>query len=237
MNQLRPFFKYFGSKWRASGLYPEPLLDTIVEPFAGSAGYSLRYPHKEVILNEIDPVVFSIWKYLIGVKESEIEQLPDLGEDQSVDELDVCQEARDLIGFWINVGISTPRKRMCSWAKNSTNLFWGPKVRKRIVGQLPHIRHWRVYNLDYKDLPDFGVATWYIDPPYVGKLGFEYIYGPNQIDYDHLSKWCRSRRGRVIVSEGEGAKWLPFEELGYFNGAKNTVLGGRKVLENIWVRH
>ncbi len=60
---LRPFFGYYGGKWRdAIKHYPEPQHDTIVEPFAGSAGYSLRYANRKVILCEIDPVLASVWQ-------------------------------------------------------------------------------------------------------------------------------------------------------------------------------
>ena len=35
---LRPFFGYYGGKWRdAVKHYPEPAFETIIEPFAGSA--------------------------------------------------------------------------------------------------------------------------------------------------------------------------------------------------------
>ncbi|MFL6862652.1 MAG: hypothetical protein ACJ8DZ_06610, partial [Allosphingosinicella sp.] len=59
-------------------LYPAPRYNTIIEPFAGSAGYSLRYHERTVILYEIDPVVVAVWKYLIGVTPREILAIPDL---------------------------------------------------------------------------------------------------------------------------------------------------------------
>jgi hypothetical protein len=40
---VRPFFSFFGSKWRVAPHYPAPERDLIIEPFAGSAGYSLRH--------------------------------------------------------------------------------------------------------------------------------------------------------------------------------------------------
>lgn len=70
MNELKPFFTYFGGKYRLAPKYPKPMYNTIVEPFAGSAGYSLRYPEREVILNDLDPVISGIWEYLINVKEA-----------------------------------------------------------------------------------------------------------------------------------------------------------------------
>jgi hypothetical protein len=32
---LRPFWRYYGGKWRAAPRYPAPRYDTIIEPFAG----------------------------------------------------------------------------------------------------------------------------------------------------------------------------------------------------------
>jgi hypothetical protein len=38
---LRPLFGLYGAKWRLAGRLPSPEHDDVVEPFAGSAGYSL----------------------------------------------------------------------------------------------------------------------------------------------------------------------------------------------------
>jgi hypothetical protein len=38
---LRPFFSYYGAKWGLGRHYSAPAHWTVVEPFAGSAGYSL----------------------------------------------------------------------------------------------------------------------------------------------------------------------------------------------------
>ena len=74
---LRPFFGFYGGKWRdAPKHYPAPLHDSIVEPFAGSAGYSVRYPTRNVILGERDPVIYGVWDYLIHVPAREIIPAP-----------------------------------------------------------------------------------------------------------------------------------------------------------------
>jgi site-specific DNA-adenine methylase len=95
--QLRPFFGYYGGKWRDAIKYPEPNHETIVEPFAGSAGFSLRYAHRKIILCEIDPVLSGVWRYLIRVKAKEILAIPDLDPEGTVDNLKVPQEAN---GSW-----------------------------------------------------------------------------------------------------------------------------------------
>ena len=60
-------FYYYGRKKQIAKHYPEPSYDTIVEPFAGSAAYSLYGNHwkRRVILVEKDDRVSQIWKWLI----------------------------------------------------------------------------------------------------------------------------------------------------------------------------
>lgn len=48
--RLRPFFSYFGGKWRDTPRLPAPKHPTIIEPFAGSAGYALRHYTRDVVL-------------------------------------------------------------------------------------------------------------------------------------------------------------------------------------------
>lgn len=209
---LRPFFSYYGGKWRdAVKLYPKPRYETIIEPFAGSAGYSLRYHQKAIVLYEIDPVVVAVWKYLIGVKPSEILAIPDLEPDQTCEDLKVSQEARWLVGFWLNRAVSSPRKSPSAWMRSGIRpgSFWGERVRNTIASQVESIRHWEVHNSGYIECPDEIEATWFIDPPYQ-VAGRHYRFGSEIIDYSALGEWCRGRCGQAIVCENEGADWLPF---------------------------
>jgi hypothetical protein len=75
-------------------------MDTIVEPFAGAAGYSCHYPARKVILIDASPIIAGIWRYLIAVSPAEVLAIPDIPEGGTVDDLPVCQEARWLIGTW-----------------------------------------------------------------------------------------------------------------------------------------
>src|SRR4051794_29532024 len=145
--QLRPFFGYFGGKWRdALKHYPAPEYDTIVEPFAGSAGYSLRYCNRKVVLCEIDPVIAGVWKYLIRVKPREVRSIPDLKTGQTVDDLRITEEAKWLVGFWLNRGTARPRKSPSKWMREKIRpgSFWGERVRETIASQVESIRHWKV---------------------------------------------------------------------------------------------
>jgi hypothetical protein len=231
--RLRPFFGFYGGKWRdALKHYPVPDHDTIVEPFAGSAGYSLRYAARRIILCEIDPVLSEVWRYLIRVKAKEILSIPDLKPDDSLDDLKIGQEAKWLVGFWLNRGIASPRKSPSKWMRDGIRpgSFWGPRVRQTIASQVEFIRHWRVYNCSYIDCPTPRTATWFVDPPYEG-AGRHYRFGSERIDFEALANWCQARPGQVIVCENHGARWLPFREL----ADVKTTRADRRSREVIWL--
>lgn len=61
-------FYYYGRKKKLSGRYPDPTHPVIVEPFAGSAAYSLHGDRwqRKVILVERDPEIAALWRWLIG---------------------------------------------------------------------------------------------------------------------------------------------------------------------------
>lgn len=232
-SHLRPFFGYYGAKWRDTPrLYPKPLYETIVEPFAGSAGFSMRYANRNVILCDIDPVISEVWRYLIRAKSDEILAIPDMDPNGTVDDLPIPQEARWLVGFWLNRGVSSPRKTASKWMRGGLRpgSFWGPRVRQTIAAQVGSIRHWKVFNCAYTELPSPVVATWFVDPPYQA-AGRHYRFGSNQLDYNGLATWCRSRRGQVIVCENEGAAWLPFQRL----ASVKTARAGTRSVECVWL--
>ena len=207
---LNSFFTYFGGKSHASRYYPPPAHDTIVEPFAGGAGYSVRYFRRRVILVEKNPRVAALWRYLIGVSARELLRLPDIPPD-GVDAMKVCDDARTLIGFNCGSvdGHQRPAKRITSWGKQEPHCSWGPTLRARLAAQVEKIRHWKVIQGDYSDAPDIE-ATWFIDPPYEAE-GKVYACSSADIDFRALAKFCRSRRGQVMVCENAGARWLPFK--------------------------
>ena len=209
--KLRPFFHFYGGKWRAAPHYPPPKYGTIVEPFAGSAGYSMRYPDRRVILVERDPKIAATWRYLLSASPAEILALPDIGMDQTVDDLDVCDAARYLIGWRLNAATSQPRKTPGAWMRSRSRPgnFWGPKIRHLIASQLPRIKHWTLIEGDCMQVAPGIEATWFVDPPYE-KAGKHYKFGSEGIDFAALGLWCRARQGQTIVCENVGADWLPF---------------------------
>ena len=236
MRTMRPFFGFYGGKWRDTPRhYPPPAYETIVEPFAGSAGYATRFANRRVILGEKDPVIYGVWSYPLRATPSEILAIPDLAPDGALSDLAVCQEARWLVGFWLNRGAARPRTRPSRWMRDGVRpgSFWGERVRQTIARQVDQIRHWQVYNCSFDELPvPRGDATWFVDPPYQ-RAGAHYFCGSADIDYVALREWCVERRGQVIVCENDDADWLPFTTL----GAVKTTRAGRRSREAAWIRH
>lgn len=232
---MRPLFSYFGGKYRDAYKYPAPAHETIIEPFAGSAGYALRNRAEKAILCDLDPFVAEAWRYLIKVSEAEILGLPDVPLDGTVHDIDVCWEARNLISFWLNKGTTHPANRPSAWMRSGLhrNSFWGEHVRRSIAENLPIVRQWKIYNCSYIDAPiDHKTpATWFIDPPYE-EQGNRYRVGSKSINYNRLAEWCKSLRGQVIVCEQEGANWLPFEPL----HVAKTTRKGRPSRESVWIK-
>ena len=212
MTNLKPFFCFFGGKWRSAPRYPAPTEANIVEPFAGAAGYSVRHAERNVTLVERDPTIAALWRYLISVKAAEVLALPLRVDDART--LPVCSEAKALIGFWLNKGMTAPCNIPSKWMRDQLaeggrlNTYWGEGVRARIATQVESIRHWRVIEGSYADAPS-GSATWFVDPPYQ-EAGQRYRHGAKDIDFEGLAEFCLSREGQVIVCENTGATWLPF---------------------------
>lgn len=232
ITRLRGFFKYFGGKHRLAPKYPAPRHDLIIEPFAGSAAYATYHaltPGRRVILQDLDPHIDAVWRFLIASTPEDIRKLPCPERLDGISDIyDLVKPstppgAVDLIRYWFRTGSPTPRDTPSPWAKTPeyADRFWGEHVRSRIERQVPFIHHWQFACRSYEDSPDVE-ATWFIDPPYE-KAGGAYVRD-NNIDYDELGAWCRSRKGLVIVCEQEGAKWLPFQPLAEVRANVNVAV-------------
>lgn len=222
--KLRPFFSYYGAKWKTALLYPEPRYRNIYEPFAGAAGYSLHYPSHDVRLYDTNPIIAGLWSFLIKVTEEEVRRLP--LDVTDLREMKMPQEHKWLIGFWLNKGAVAPRNVPSVWMRKQLEQqsrsglvsqpghykmgCWSKAVRGTIASQLKRIRHWKVYNRSYDEAPD-REATWFVDPPYQSEAGR--LYTESDLDYTKLGKWCKSRKGQVIACDVQGSDWLPFEPL------------------------
>jgi hypothetical protein len=212
---MRPFFPFYGSKWNIARHYPKPNPGVVVEPFAGAAGYATFHNWPAVELYDADPILAGVWSYLLNVDSGEIMSLPELPEvGDCVDNYSVPQEAKWLIGFWLNRGSATPKKSRTAYSARTdkSQLNWSARAKERIASQLHGIRGWKVTHASYEQALN-KEATWFIDPPYGDKGKY---YRIPFSDFEGLGGWARTRIGRVIVCEGPGASWLPFTPLGSF---------------------
>lgn len=230
MTNLNPFWRYYGGKWRAAPRYPKPVHATIVEPFAGAAGYSIRYYARRVILVEKHPVIAETWRYLIGVPEQEIRRIPCV---EHVDDLPAWVPAggRYIVGWWMNTATTTPRKRLSVGKKRLAALGrnfegWTVATRERIAKQVGFIRHWEIIEGNYTAAPNIE-ATWFVDPPYNNSAGKH--YPEHDLNYFELGNWCRKRCGQVLVCENEGATWGDFRSFATFKAGVNGN-GSKEVL-------
>ncbi len=230
---LKPFFSFYGGKWRAAPRYPAPRYGSIVEPFAGSAGFSVRWHlGRQVTLIDKDPAVAATWRYLLRASSAEILALPLVPPGSTVDDFRLSDEQKCLIGFWLNKGSSTPRRSLSSWSHARPKSAWGIEIRARIASQVSSIRHWTITEGNYTEAPD-DEATWFIDPPYV-IAGRHYRHSSSAIDFAALAEWCRDRRGQTLVCENVGANWLPFKP--FMNAkASEAKHGGKRSKEALWV--
>jgi len=219
-------WSYYGSKSKVVNLYPEPKYNTIIEPFAGSARYSLKYWDKNVILIEKYELLVKLWKWLQQAKEDDILKLPDMKPGENTDNFVFdSQEAKWLMGFMINQGSASPKKSVSKVG----NFGVSQREKIRISNDIEKIRHWNIVLGDYKDVSDIE-ATWFIDPPY--QFGGQYYrLGNKNINYKELAEWCMSRKGQVIVCENTKSTWMDFKPLKEMQGSIH------KTTEAIWYKN
>lgn len=216
-------FSYYGSKSKIVDYYPPPKHRRIIEPFAGSARYALKFWKNDVCINEKYDVVFRVWKYLQKCEISDIERFPKIEDGKTLDDYEFdCIEAKWLMGFCIKGGSDSPRLTPSSKGFGGGYLNQLNSIKKN----LHKIKHWQITNLDYADLHN-EEATWFIDPPY--QFGGEYYKESNKgIDFNYLGDWCKERKGQSIVCENTKANWLPFKPMIDMQGAMH------KTTEAVW---
>lgn len=215
-------WSYYGSKSKLVHLYPEPQYDRIIEPFAGTARYALRYWDRDITIIDKDRDIIAIWKWLQQCSPEDILKLPVLNVGERLDNFVFdCVEAKLLMGFLITTGASRPCKTATFRATaHRPNLI--PYSLNRIANSLHKIKHWNIVYGDYFNIANVE-ATWFIDAPY--EVGGAY-YRHSQIDYDYLRSWVNCRRGQTIVCENTNAKWITVQPLKTFKGSRKYSVEG-----------
>lgn len=204
-------FSYYGSKSKIIDLYPAPKYGRIIEPFAGSARYALKYWDRDVLLVDKYEVIVRIWKWLQQCSPQDILKLPRLKEGERIRDFNFdCDEQKWLLGFLIAKGVESPRDKATARATtirpNNINFQL-----RRIAVDIAKIKHWEIIQGDYSIISN-QKATWFIDPPYQFG-GQAYAESGKNIDYVHLASWCQSRQGQVVVCENTKSNWLTFSAL------------------------
>lgn len=222
-------WSYYGAKTKVIRYYPKPKYQKIIEPFAGTARYALRYFENDVLLVDQYHVIIDIWTWLQQCSEKDITSLPDLKIGQKTTDFNLTETERNFLGFLIQGGTATPGIIVSKWNMDNGS----PSVEaqlKRISESLFKIRHWEIKLGSYTDIQN-EAATWFIDPPYQHG-GHKYKFSNRKLDYDHLSIWCNSREGQAIVCENSKATWMNFKPAFQHRGSLD-----KNQHEVIWTNH
>jgi hypothetical protein len=225
-------FYYYGAKRSLARYYDPPAFPVIVEPFAGSASYSLFHLSSVelVVLVEKDPRVADLWRRLLAMTPDEVLSLP-------------IPRVGDITDDFLYMTVATSNG--VARSKRMTITPRMPREIGRQLGQIARIlpaAKEKVYLIegDYSRAPDIE-ATWFIDPPYqmtrsdsstANPQGMGYAKGcsSTELDFDdRLGEWVTGRWGQIIVCEQAGADWLPFRPLASVGDSL-----GRKRPEVVW---
>ena len=215
-------WSYYGRKSKVIKYYPDPIKDKIIEPFAGTAVYSLHKNNweKDVLLVDLYDVIIDVWQYLQQAKPEDILSLPDMNIGDNVDiHTQLTKEEKWLIGFNINGGSAAPKKTTMKFN------VWN-RTKPVIAQNLYKIKHWEIRKDDYRNIENED-ATWFIDPPYQHG-GIYYRHNNKNINYQELNEWCKSRNGQIIVCENTKADWMVFKPLKQMKGSLHTTI------ESMW---
>jgi len=224
-----PLFKWFGSKWTASKHYPMPEHESVVEPFAGGAGYSLRHFTKKVTIAETDPHISLLWRWIVTeATEADVRAIP-LGLPVGTDirEVGLSTGQALLLKSWQRTNNVGSCWTVSSWGNLSGQ--WTENTRSRVANEIHLVKHWTVAAdgpVLMKSMRE--PVTWFVDPPYQ----FNYQYRGPTLDYDVLASLIMTLTGQIIVCEAICPKtqtvpsWLPFEQF------RETVTSRRKTHNN-----
>lgn len=225
--KIGPLFKWFGSKWQSAKRYPSPEHDTIIEPFAGSAGYACNFAEKRVFLWDADDNVRDLWLWLLFVaNESLIRTIP-VGEPAGTDirELGLSWGQSLLLKHWQRTNNVGDCWTISPWGHLPGQ--WTESTRARVAEEVYAIKHWR---LDQP--PAEKVGTWFIDPPYK----YNYRYRRDLPPFDHQGLADMVRRihpsSQIIVCEAACPKTGAIPQYLPFRPNHSSVTSRRKATQN-----
>ena len=204
-------WSYYGSKSKIINLYPPPKYGKIIEPFAGSARYALKWFDRDILLVDKYDKIIKLWVWLQQCTKKDILSLPQLDVGENIDDFNISNDEKRLMNFLVQMGTSGSGKTVSNYGKKSMK-----KQLSNISSNLWKIKHWK-FKIDCYTNIDNDAATWYIDPPYQYG-GHSYKYSNKDINYLSLSSWCKERNGQVIVCENTKANWMDFKPMKEMQG-------------------
>ena len=182
----------------------------------------MLYADQEVLLLDKNIDVIRAWECLINRAPSEIRDLPTFTENTNIDEQDLPEDVKCLIGFWLSHAVGAKCKMYRARDDRWTSP-WGSETKKKLSLIAGQIKHWRAVCGDYTACENER-ATWFIDPPYQGCGSGSYRFF--KVDHFALASWAKSRIGQVICCDRADASWLPFSPLTPYRGARKTYIEG-----------
>jgi hypothetical protein len=190
--------------------YPPPLGETIFEPFAGSAGYSLRHHEKKVVLWETNQRLNYLWRWLINAAtETQIREIPiNVPEGTDIRTLGLSPGQQLLLKNWQRTNNLSECWTISKWGHLTGQ--WTENTRARVAEESQAIKHWQFRPIDFTE-----IGTYSVDPPYI----FNYRYGCPDFDYETLVRNVNSvpAGSRIIACEavcpktGRVPDYLPFK--------------------------
>lgn len=223
---LHPLWKCYGSKHTGSKHHPAPLPgSTIYEPFAGSAGYSLRHYKHNVVLWDINPRVQELWCWLIYKATSQdVLDIPlNLPEGTDIREIGLSWGQQLLLRHWQRTNNISECWTISKWG--SLPGQFSSNTRDRVADEVNAIKHWKFRKPEWTEQ-----GTWYCDSPYL----YNYQYGVKNFDYAaYAANVSRIPAGSLIIAceavcpkTGKVPDYLPFTP------SHSQVTSRRKKTEN-----
>ncbi len=221
-----PLFKWFGSKWLSSRLYPPPEHDDIFEPFAGSAGYSLRHHEKKIHIWESNDQLLELWRWLIEIATTAlILEIPvEIDEGTDIRTLGLSRGQELLLKHWQRTNNVGDCWTVSPWGNKPGQ--WTANTRARVADDHHAVKHWKLEQIR-PERP----GTYFLDPPNI----YNYRYRFKEA-FDHAGLVKKIAmippKSQIIVCEaacqktGRVPDYLPFQPFG------SRITSRRKKTEN-----
>ena len=90
-------WSYYGSKSKIINLYPPPKYGNIIEPFAGTARYALKFFDHDVLLVDKYEIVVEIWHYLQQASPNDVLGLPITKRGDEIENYNLSRVEKNLL--------------------------------------------------------------------------------------------------------------------------------------------